>query len=180
MPDAELVRAFVAVLPPEAVARELERLLTHLRTMARLRWASRDQLHITLRFLGERPRPLLERAGETLRRLSVTPFEVTLSRAGGFPNLSRPRTLWLGGETGEAELADLARRVDDALFGLGIERETRPFRSHLTLARHRGEPLPSSLLEELRRVPAFSWTCSEIALMRSQLTPRGAVYTRLA
>ena len=180
MPEPEEgIRAFVAVLPPEAVAREMERLLNRLRPLARCRWVTRAQLHVTLRFLGELSPETVDRVRGALAAVTVRPFDVELNCAGGFPNLARPRALWLGGGRGAADLSALAGRVDDALFGAGIPRETRPFRPHLTLARSEGSPLPSALLRELERVPSFAWRCCDFSLMRSQLTPQGAVYTKL-
>lgn len=175
----ERIRAFVAVLPPESAAREMERLLGRMRPLARCRWATREQLHITLRFLGELPPAAVDRIRLGLAEVSVDPFEIELNRAGAFPNLARPRALWLAGDRGAAELTDLARRVNDALFALGIAREERPFQPHLTLARSDGAPPPQDLLEALRGVPSFSWRCTGFSMMRSRLTPGGAVYTKL-
>lgn len=180
MPDVEdRIRAFVAVLPPESVARDMERLLDRLRPLARCRWVTRAQLHVTLRFLGELPPSVVDRVRLGLAEVNVEPFEIELNRAGAFPNLDRPRALWLAGDRGMTELTDLARRVDDALFALGIAREERPFKPHLTLARSDGSPPPPSLLEAFRSVPSFSWSCAGFSLMRSRLMPGGAVYTKL-
>lgn len=179
MPEPGDIRAFVAVLPSEAAAREMERLLNRLRPLARCRWVTRMQLHMTLRFLGKRPPAVIDRVREALAAVAVSPFDIELNRAGAFPNLTRPRTLWLGGDRGSAELTGLAEQVDDALFAAGLEREDRPFRPHLTLARCNGTPLPPPLLKELEHVPAFAWRCGGIVLMRSRLTPQGAVYAEL-
>lgn len=180
MPEAvERIRAFVAVLPSEAAARQLERLLDRLRPLARCRWVTRAQLHITLRFLGELSPATIERIREALTAVAVRPFTIQLNHAGAFPNLAHPRSLWLGGDRGAEALTDLARRVDDALFGAGVPREERPFRPHLTLARSDGTPPPPALLGELERVPSTTWLCDGFVLMRSRLTPRGAVYSRL-
>lgn len=180
MPESEgAIRAFVAVLPSEPAARELERLLDRLRPLARCRWATRAQLHVTLRFLGELSPETVGRVREALTAVTVRPFDIELSRAGAFPNLARPRAFWLGGDRGAAELSALAGRVDDALFEAGIPREERPFRPHLTLARSDGSPPPPALLRELERVPPVAWHCDGFALMRSRLTPQGAVYTKL-
>ena len=153
---ASLIRAFVAVTVPDGAARTLELLLTRLVPLGRLRWVTRAQLHVTLRFLGERTPDAIER----------------VKRA-----LARPRTLWLSGTRGAAELTALAALLEDALAEAGIPRERRPFVPHLTLARCNGEPLSPALLRALERVPPVSWTCCGIELVRSRLTPRGAIYT---
>ena len=180
MPESgETVRTFVAVLLSEAAAREAERLLERLRPLAHCRWVTRAQLHITLRFLGELSPAAVERVRAAVATVTVQPFDIELHRAGAFPDLARPRTLWLGGDRGASELTALAGRVNDALFEVGIPRNDRPFSPHLTLARSDGLPLPPALMRELERVPSVAWRCTGISLMRSRLTPRGAVYTRL-
>lgn len=176
---AGAIRAFVAVLPSEAAALEMECLLSRLRPLARCRWVSRAQLHVTLRFLGELPPAAVERVREALASVAVQPFDITLNRAGAFPSLDRPRAIWLAGGRGAAELSALVGRVDEALSGAGIPRETRPFRPHLTLARSDGSSPPPALRRALEHVPSFAWHCDAFALMRSRLMPQGAVYTKL-
>lgn len=184
----ELIRAFVAVPVAEAVARELERLLSRLRPLAaggpRLRWVTQAQLHITLRFLGEHSPQVIDQVKDALGSARLEPcfqpFDIELTRAGAFPDLARPRTLWLGGDRGAAELTVLARGVDDVLADVGIPREQRPFKPHLTLARCDGAALPKGMLEALKKIPPLRWRCNGFDLMRSRLTPQGAVYTKLA
>ena len=107
MPESgETVRTFVAVLLSEAAAREAERLLDRLRPLARCRWVTRAQLHITLRFLGELPPAAVERVRSAVAAVTVHPFDIELHRAGAFPDLARPRTLWLGGDRGASELTE--------------------------------------------------------------------------
>ena len=152
MPESgETVRTFVAVLLSEAAAREAERLLDRLRPLARCRWVTRAQLHITLRFLGELSPAAVERVRSAVAAVAVQPFDIELHRAGAFPDLARPRTLWLGGDRGASELTALAGRVNDALFGVGIPRNDRPFSPHLTLARSDGSPLPPALTWQIGR-----------------------------
>lgn len=174
---ASLIRAFVAVTVPDWAAQTLELLLTRLAPLGQLRWVTRAQLHVTLRFLGEQTPDAIERVKRALAPIAFPPFEVELSCAGAFPSLERPRTLWLSGTRGAAELTALAARLEDALAEAGIPRERRPFVPHLTLARCSGEPLPPALLKALEKVPPVSWTCCGIELMRSRLTPGGAIYS---
>lgn len=185
--SGEMIRSFIAVHASEAASRELERLLTRLSPLARLRWVNRQQLHITLKFLGERSPELTVKVLDALSSITFNPFDIELDRAGVFPNMRSPRVLWLGcGRSSEnplsggaKELAALAARVDEALSKIGIEREVRPFKAHMTLARCNGEPLPDALEKALADVPKFSWTCSSMSLMRSVLTPRGPIYTEM-
>jgi RNA 2',3'-cyclic 3'-phosphodiesterase len=99
-----------------------------------------DGLHITLRFLGPTPEPRIPELAAAIARAAAAmpPFAIRISGAGAFPPVGRPRTLWLDLDRGDDRLADLAAHLDDALADAGWERERRPFRGHLTLARADG------------------------------------------
>jgi 2'-5' RNA ligase len=107
---------------------------------ANIRWVRVDGLHLTLRFLGPTPRARLEGLIATLDRLAgETPaFPVLISQAGSFPNPQRPRTLWLGIETGADRLAALAESLERESTADGETLGTRPFAPHLTIARTDG------------------------------------------
>ncbi len=105
-----------------------------------VRWVRLDGLHLTLRFLGPTPEERVPELAEAIRVAATDgrPISLAISGAGAFPSSGRPRALWLGIVDGMDELARLAGRLDDALAGVGWDRETRPFRAHLTLARADG------------------------------------------
>ena len=174
-----LVRAFVAVSVPEPASSELERYLDSLRPLAGLRWVTRAQLHITLRFLGELRPETLEQVKDRLASLRFEPFEVGLSCAGAFPAMSCPRVLWLSGKRGKKKLFAMAEAVDEAVAAAGLARERRAFKPHLTIARTNGTPLPPALMRALENTPMLAWRCESFDLMRSRLTPQGAVYTKI-
>jgi 2'-5' RNA ligase len=105
-----------------------------------VRWVRLDGLHLTLRFLGPTPEdrvPDLATAVADVAR-DAEPFEITIRGAGSFPPTGRPRTIWLDIRNGVESLEMLAARLDDRLADSGWERERRPFRAHLTLARADG------------------------------------------
>jgi 2'-5' RNA ligase len=105
-----------------------------------VRWVRLDGLHLTLRFLGPTPEPRVADLATAVTRAApgTPPFAIRIAGAGSFPPTGRPRTLWLDIDAGAAELAALASRLDDALADAGWDRERRPFRAHLTLARADG------------------------------------------
>ena len=174
-----LVRAFVAVSVPEPAASELECFINALRPLARLRWVTRAQFHITLRFLGEQTRETREQVKKALAPIRFEPFEVELSYAGAFPNMGHPRVLWLSGSQGKKELTALSESVNAAIDTIGLSREERAFTPHLTLARADGMPLPGPLLKALENVPPIVWRCDGFDLMRSRLTPSRAIYSKI-
>lgn len=176
-----MVRAFVAVRVPGGVADALENFLSELRPLARIRWVRREQFHITLKFLGELENNVVDEVIDALTPMkSFTPFTVELNHIGAFPNLNSPRVLWLGGDKGAQELGRLAKKVNDVLNeAAGLERESKKFTAHLTLARLRDTVLPEALVKRLGGVPVLSWECSELVLMKSVLTPQGPIYSQL-
>ena len=137
-------RLFVAVPLSEparaAVAEVVERIRAGEPEGRGVRWVRLDGLHITLRFLGPTDESRIDAvaAAVAAAAVGVAPFAIRVSGADAFPPVGRPRTLWLDLDRGVDDLAALAARLDDALAGAGWEREHRPFRAHLTLARADG------------------------------------------
>jgi 2'-5' RNA ligase len=105
-----------------------------------VRWVRLDGLHLTLRFLGPTPEPRVSDLAAAVASVArdAEPFTITIRGAGSFPPTGRPRTIWLDIRDGVESLEGLAARLDDRLAGAGWERERRPFRAHLTLARADG------------------------------------------
>lgn len=137
-------RLFVAVPLDEqarsAVADLVERIRATEPEGRGVRWVRLEGLHITLRFLGPTPEARVADVATavSLAAPAAQPFAIRIAGAGSFPPVGRPRTLWLDVDTGTTELEALAARLDDALAGVGWQRERRPFRAHLTLARADG------------------------------------------
>ena len=175
----EKIRAFVCAAPPVEVVAAIGAFIASLRSIKVFRWVGSEQIHVTLKFLGESDAGAIQSVDTNLARLGgVRPFDVRLKGAGAFPNLSRPRVAWLGIGEGAEQFAKLASRVDQAAKGAGYEPEKRKFQPHLTLGRSRGEPAAVPGLEEaLSRAPELSWHCDRFVLVKSVLTPQGPIYT---
>ncbi|HXF82167.1 MAG TPA: RNA 2',3'-cyclic phosphodiesterase [bacterium] len=176
-------RIFIAVpLDPalhEAVLR-LQRLLEE--DGIRLRWVAPPNLHITLRFLGQITERELERAREAARRAcrEVPAFRITLAGVGAFPDLRRPQVVWVGVTDGAGTMAELARRLDDALARERFAPDPRGFAPHMTLARVRDPALQARLsrsLPGLREERVGEQGVTAVVVMESLLGPQGAVYT---
>lgn len=137
VPLADETRAAVAAVVDE-VRQTVDE--TAREPRSQVRWVRMDELHLTLRFLGPTPAdrvPVLSRLLDETASVS-SPFTVRVHDAGAFPSAARPRTLWLGIDDGQAELAALADRLGERLETAGWRRDDRPFRAHLTLARADG------------------------------------------
>ena len=146
-------------------------------------WVARDNVHLTLKFLGNVE---TARLGEVERALAAAAaarpaFDLDVQGLGAFPTRTRARVLWAGVSAGAAETAALAAAVDDALAALGFAREGRTFAAHVTLGRVREPRAHPRLAEALDVATAFGHQrVARISLMKSELSPRGARYTELA
>ncbi len=180
MSDATL-RCFLAVEVPTAVRDRLGSLCTELeQTHSELRVVPSENLHITLKFLGDFPEgsiPRLARQAAT-KLLRTPPFEVTLAGLGAFPHQRSARVIWIGIQRGASQLARIARKLDSTAGRLGAARDRRPYQPHLTLGRLR-EPCTVAL-EQLRAPDPMSFPVADVVLFESRLAPSGATHLPLA
>lgn len=177
------MRLFVAIdLTPEVRA-ALADLLTKLRPLTdAVRWVRPEAMHLTLKFIGETPPEKLEVITTCLAAVhTAVPVELRFRQLGFFPNERQPRVFWVGIEATE-NLAEVAAQVEAQLETLGLPREKRPFRPHLTLGRFRAadrrrrlqESLPGLAEQEFGRL-----TAREFFLFESRLSPHGAEYKQI-
>src|SRR5216683_19739 len=140
------MRLFVALEIPVAVRENLAALLNSLRGLSpQTRWVRPENLHVTLKFIGEAPAAKLAEIRSALAGArSDQPITLDFRGLGFFPNEKHPRVFWVGIE-GSANLKTLAADIDGALDELGIPREQRPFSPHLTLARFERPGLSEAL-----------------------------------
>jgi len=179
------MRTFIAV---EVTGPALEAILRYQEQLrqfpAKVRWARPEQMHLTLKFLGEIEEPQAETVAEALKNLAGQnqAFEAELKGLGGFPDLRRPNVLWAGVQSGSEGLTRLADRVERAVKDLGFKKEKRPYRPHLTLGRVKSkeglEPICKKM--ETDRDRSFgTFAVREIVLFKSVLSPSGAEYNAL-
>jgi 2'-5' RNA ligase len=146
-----------------------------------------EGIHLTLKFLGDIEISQIEPVIVAMKKAAqeVQPFKLHLGETGAFPNFQRPRVLWAGVDGEMESLRTLQQSIEKAVEGLGVEAERREYNPHLTLGRIRGaaseeegqkvaQTLLDTNLDESLNIPVDS-----ISLMRSTLTPTGAVYERL-
>ncbi|MBV9082245.1 MAG: RNA 2',3'-cyclic phosphodiesterase [Acidobacteriaceae bacterium] len=176
------MRLFTGIdLAPEILLR-LERLITALRPEALIKWSPLDNLHVTIKFIGEWPESDLDRLHEVLASLPPRePFSVEIRDLGWFPNEGSPRVLWAGIHGGEA-LESLAQDVEQRLETLGINKEGRVFAPHLTLARIKN-PVPLQRLRqkvrEMQPAALGHFSVSRFVLFRSEPGSNASIYRRL-
>jgi 2'-5' RNA ligase len=182
------VRLFVALEIPSAVRDKLAALIKDLRALVpvssakRVRWVRPENLHVTLKFIGEAAPAKLHVIRAALAAMrSREAVELRLHGLGFFPNQIRPRVLWAGMEA-SPNLAPLAGDIDHALGGVGFALEKRPFTPHLTLARFEppgvSRELSAAVEEHVTREFGV-WRAGDFHLIESKLKPSGAEYTTL-
>jgi 2'-5' RNA ligase len=148
-------------------------------------WVATDNLHVTVKFLGQVPLSRLGEIADAVARAvsGAQGFDLAIQGLGAFPTASRPRVVWAGLGDGAEPLRALAARVEDALAALGFEREARAFSPHVTLGRVR-EPRRDPRLEAAilagAAEPFGTVRVERVCVMRSELSPRGARYSELS
>lgn len=177
--DPDRPRLFFAIPVPEPARRLVGGVMDQVQASvadgrARIRWVRVEGLHLTLRFLGPTPAERVATLARSLDALAArtSPFPVLIAQAGAFPNPLRPRTLWLGIETGAERLAALAEELEAAVTEDGQPLGTRPFAPHLTIARTDGLRSAGAAAAALRDAAAdleARFTADRIVLYRSHL-----------
>jgi 2'-5' RNA ligase len=168
-------RLFIA-LPLPAPLREF--LIGLTAPLHDVRWTQEEQLHLTLRFLGDTDEALVEPLLTRLAAIRVQSFFLPLEGVGAFPEHSAPRLLWAGVGAGHPRLHQLRQRIDDTLLSIGVDADLRRFHPHVTLARC-GEHAASAAQQWVRSHREFagpSFNVDAFELYASELRPQGAVH----
>ncbi len=170
-----MYRLFVAIdLPPDIAAR-LQNLCYG---VPGARWVQPEQMHLTLRFIGEVDGGIFRDVKEGLADIKSPPFSLQVKGLGFFPPRKTPRVLWAGLAPVE-QVSGLRNRIENLLVGMGLSPEGRKFSPHITLARLHDTPL-ARLGRFLAGNSLFAtepFPVSEFHLYSSQLTSKGAVHT---
>jgi len=182
-----LIRAFIAIeLPPE-LKKELTKVETQLKINSPpvIKWIEPGSIHITLKFLGETSDAILDDLILAMEEsvVGVSPFKLDVRQLGAFPGVDRPQVIWVG-VSGEMEkLKQLQKNLEKNTEQLGFKRESRTFSPHLTLGRVRDGARPDDiqrigkLLNETVFTALHNINVNQINLMKSVLTPNGAIHT---
>ena len=186
----EAWRLFVALAVPEDVKGEIEKARAELgRQLPRecVRWTPREQFHLTLKFLGNVGAERVPRLTEALRAAcgGFPPLELRAERVGCFPDLRRPRVLWVGVSDQQGQLPPLQEAIEAAVKEYTAEQASERFTGHVTLGRvkemsRREADILSGLASSLGTRFFGAWTAGEVHLMRSELSPDGARHTVLS
>jgi 2'-5' RNA ligase len=177
------VRLFVALQLSEDLREAIAALIQELKPLDESwKWTRPDNLHVTLKFLGEVPKDQLKNVEEALRKAPADlPIALTFRRLGFFPNERRPRVLWIGIDAPQS-LPATAACIDAALVSVNVPREEKSFTPHLTLARSKTGNISPKLREAIAKYSTREFgevKASAFHLIESKLKSTGAEYTTL-
>ncbi len=181
------MRLFIAIELSEPIRDILSQIQSHLKySGADVKWVEKDNIHLTLKFLGETTEKKAEEVRSALDIIGsqTRSFEISLKDIGSFPKIDYPRVIWVGLDKGVLESTVLATKIDEALSKMGFQKETRPFAAHLTIGRVRSPKNKEALKEKIlssdsQLTTHNSQLVSSVILFRSTLTPKGPIYTKL-
>lgn len=186
----EQVRLFIAIELPDAVKTGLKQVQGYLKSEDRswAKWVDPDSIHLTLKFLGNVDTAKIEPISRSMQDAAdmMSPFDLKISGLGCFPNFQRMQVIWVGLNGDMDSLQKLQNNIELHVSPLGFPGEKRPFKPHLTLCRIR-ENITSNQRQSTSEVmarthvnPDLTIKVNSVSLMRSRLTPNGAMYTRIS
>jgi RNA 2',3'-cyclic 3'-phosphodiesterase len=184
-----MLRAFIAIDLSDDLQKAISRLTSQLQARAgktSVRWVAAENLHLTLKFLGDVSPTNVEAIQESIKveAEKASGFTLQVGKLNAFPNLKRPRVIVLSMDT-PPELTSLQRGIDSETTRLGYPSEDRVYSPHLTLGRVRENAsaidlsLLATAISEMQPGPLPSVSVERINLYKSDLRPGGSVYTRL-
>lgn len=185
MPRSKIMRTFIAIEIPNEIKKEMAEAQSRLRgSSVEASWTRPEGIHLTLKFLGEVEE---SRMPEIMNALTsavqgMGRFRLEMTGVGAFPNPKSARVVWIGVSGDIERLITLQSSVEEAMAGLGTEREDRKFTPHLTLGRIkyiRSRDAWVSALDSMKDIRLSGFDVDAVSLMKSELKRTGAVYTEI-
>ena len=179
------IRTFIAIEIPKDIRNQIAKLQSGVKGLGgKITWVKPENMHLTLKFLGDTDESLIENISEKLSQLALSfnQFEIKVKGVGAFPNFRRAKIFWVGTETDSSALIELAKKIDQQMSGFGYDREKRRFSAHLTMGRVRDNRGIEPLIKKLQKEELFNpgkFVVKEILFIKSELTKQGPIYTLL-
>jgi len=179
------IRTFIAIDINPAIRKALQQLQDDLKQCdCRIKWIQPDNIHLTLKFLGDVKLKKIDDVNQALEDLAqnIKPFETELTETGAFPSIDRPQILWAGLKDDQQQIADLAASLENKLGMIGFKKEQKKFSPHITIGRIRTPRNLKALSQELSgySLPTgISQSIQEVILVKSTLTSTGPIYEKL-
>ena len=179
------IRSFIAIELPEEITETIRKIAAGFRRYKlNIRWVRPENVHLTLKFLGEISQDDVEPITDALMAAAERTGAIRLMAQGigVFPGIKRPRVVWIGVGGDVVPLREFQLCIEQGLEPFGFPREKRPFRAHLTVGRVKGNLDKNILLQAIERLGHLEtdpFTARSVVLFRSDLRKTGAVYTKL-
>ncbi len=178
------IRSFIAIDIPQAVTEKFYRLSLSIKSeIKELRPTLPQNIHLTLKFLGNIEASLIEQIKDVLDNTAGNSkkIKVQFGKIGAFPNLKSPGVLWIALEKGAQDIKELKEKLDNQLFALGIKKDDKTLKTHITIARlkERKAGLDFKQLLNSKVNIEDKITICTIHLYKSTLTPKGPIYEKL-
>jgi 2'-5' RNA ligase len=178
------MRTFIAVELPENIKKKIGELQAPLKKInAFVSWVKPENIHITLKFLGEVPEENINEvfSATEIALKETKKFKMNLKGMGAFPDFRRPRVIWIGAGIGGEELSNMATKIEDQMEKIGYPKENRKFSPHFTMGRVKSPKNIENLMELVKSTDfeTEDIEIKEVTVMKSQLHPAGAIYTPL-
>ena len=183
------IRTFFAIKIPLHSSIEVEKILLDLKEQIprKVKWVAAGSMHVTLKFIGDFKETHIEPIRKDLFLITrgTGKMEIAFTELGGFPNLNKPRVIWVGLNYPE-RLHELAIAIDLLGSKYGYNKETRSFSPHVTLGRVRRDTKNyereriGNIIKEYEQIGIAPFTCAKLFFIKSALTPTGPVYNTLA
>ena len=181
---SDIIRAFLSIDIDDSI------LLTKIlsiqekldRKSAKMKLVERDNIHFTWRFFGDTPKNKIDEIHSELSNLEIDPFTVDIGGVGAFPNLRRPRVIWVGAKHNIELMRELKTKTDSLLANVGYAIEKKKFIPHATIARVRDVYNREQIMQNLQELSdehVGTMTVTGIRMTKSTLTPSGSVYKTL-
>lgn len=173
------IRTFISIEPDFSTKKRIKDFISRQRinkNFVNVRWVNPQNTHITLAFLGNTPKNKISVLQKELKNVVSLyfPFRINLSDIGGFPNIYKPRVLWIGIDD-NTDLINLKKDIDRKLQKIGLKFDTKPFLPHITIGRQRNATFNSSKKPNFRA----SFIAKKINLVKSELTKSGPLYSTI-
>ena len=181
---SETIRSFIAFdIDNELVLNRLSEVQNMLiNTGANLKLVKPQNIHVTMRFLGDISPPMIDSIHEEMKKISFTPFEIELKGLGAFPSLRYARVVWAGIRKGADELSNIFNQLEPRLKSLGFKPDSKGFSPHITIVRVRTGRHKAELVKCVKDLADYEFGVIKadcLRLKKSVLTPKGPIYTTL-
>lgn len=174
------VRSFIAIEIPEKIRSEINYLCkSFAKQDFSVKWVEKQNLHITMLFLGDVTNEFIEKGCGGLEKIVQTqrPFQLSLAGISAFPGLKQPRIIWIGADQGVAEITDLQAKIETAFIEIGYKPENRKFHPHVTIGRVKYRFTYPKIFETIYKSENFF--VKSVVLFNSILKLSGPIYEKI-